>query len=213
MLPARMTALTSQRRPIEGAMHLHADLVARYYNLLGTARRMLDLGCGLGSLGRWRPTGEVQVFGVDYNWSGLAEAKHWERVAQCDLEDERLPFAAQSFEAVLAKDILEHVRRPWKVVAEIRRVLAPGGRVLVSTPMPKPEVVWNDYTHIRGFTRLALRQMFEDNGFEVVQLIRMGSLRGAGRLRLVNVLPAIMNLPILGPLLAINHELLARRTT
>jgi SAM-dependent methyltransferase len=191
--------------------HLHLDLVARYFTLLGTARTILDVGCGLGSIGRWKPGPDYRVTGIDHDGTALREAARWETIVAADLDEERLPFAAGSFQAVVAKDVLEHFVRPWRIVAEIHRVLAPGGLVLVNTPMPKPSAVWNDYTHVRGFTRSALRQMFIDARFEVLQIIRMGGMRGAGKLRLVHWLPTIMNLPVLGNMLAINYELLARK--
>lgn len=187
------------------------DLIARYYRLLAPVRRVLDLGCGSGSCGQWMPSAPMRVFGLDVSARALDKAKRWERVALVDLDREVIPFRDGSFDAVLAKDILEHLQRPWKTVAEIGRVLAPGGRLLISTPLAKPWVVWDDYTHVRGFTRRALRQMVEDNGFEVIQIHRMGSLPGFGRLGLIDLLPVIMDLPLVGTALAVNHELCARK--
>lgn len=190
---------------------MNRDLVARYYGLLAPVRRVLDLGCGSGAFGQWMPCDHVRVFGLDVSPRALDAAKCWERVALVDLDREVIPFRDSSFDAVLAKDILEHLQRPWKTMAEISRVLAPGGRLLISTPLAKPQVVWDDYTHVRGFTRRALRQMVEDNGFEVLQLHRMGSLPGFGKLGLIDLLPAIMDLPLVGTALAVNHELCARK--
>jgi SAM-dependent methyltransferase len=190
---------------------MNRDLIVRYYRLLAPVRRVLDLGCGAGAFGRWMPCDQVGVFGLDVSARALDAAKRWERVALVDLDREVIPFRDGSFDAVLAKDILEHLQRPWKTMAEIRRVLAPGGRLLISTPLAKPQVVWDDYTHMRGFTRRALRQMVEDNGFEVLQIHRMGSLPGFGKLGLIDLLPALMDLPLVGPALAVNHELCARK--
>lgn len=190
---------------------MNRDLVARYYKLLAPVERVLDLGCGSGTLGRCIPSDRVRVFGLDFSPRALDEAKNWELVALSDLDHEVIPFRDGSFDAILAKDILEHLQRPWKMMAEIRRVLIPGGRLLINTPLPKPWVVWDDYTHVRGFTRRALRQMVEDNGFQVIQINRMGSLPGFGKLRLAKFLPVMMNLPVLGAALAMNHELCARK--
>jgi len=191
--------------------HLYPELTARYYRLFGPVRRVLDVGCGLGSMGLYKPSEAVQVFGVDHDAGALSEARRWEYVSVCDLEDGHLPFPDQAFDAVLAKDVLEHFLRPWRIVNEIQRVLVAGGQVVVSVPMPKPAIVWNDYTHVRGFSRNALRQMLVDAHLEVVHIVQMGSLRGFGRLHLVDWLPVIMNLPVIGYHLAVNYELLARK--
>ena len=190
---------------------MHDDLAARYYHLLGAKRRVLDLGCGIGEFGRCKPSGGLKVFGIDINKNNLREARKWESVVLCDLDEEKIPFRSGSFDAVLAKDILEHVYRPWKIMAEINRVLVTDGRLLVNAPLPKPDVVWNDYTHVRGFTKQALQQLLMDYGFEVMQFGQMGGLRGFGRLNLVNFLPMIMNLPLVGRLLAINNEVLSKK--
>jgi SAM-dependent methyltransferase len=51
-------------------------------------------------------------------------------------DHERLPFADGVFDAVFCTEVLEHLRDPRRCLREIRRVLAPGGRVLVSVPTP-----------------------------------------------------------------------------
>jgi ubiquinone/menaquinone biosynthesis C-methylase UbiE len=80
--------------------------------------------------------------------------------------DEPLPFPDAAFDGVVLKDLLEHVADPVAVVAEVRRVLRPGGRVFASSPDAQ-RWVWNDYTHRRPFTRTAFRLLFRDGGFEV----------------------------------------------
>jgi SAM-dependent methyltransferase len=79
---------------------------------------------------------------------------------------EALPFADSSFDGVIAKDVLEHVPDPGAVVREIRRVLAPGGIVFASSPDAQ-RWVWDDYTHVRPFTRRGFRKLFTDQGLTV----------------------------------------------
>lgn len=45
-----------------------------------------------------------------------------------------LPFSDDTFDTVLCSELLEHCPRPWQVLEEIRRVLRPGGRVILSAP-------------------------------------------------------------------------------
>ena len=99
---------------------------------LTPASRVLDLGCGRGGVMElfWR---EVRrTTGLDPDLASLREHRTtMPRV--CGL-GEVLPFAAQAFDVVLALWVLEHVARPADLLAEVRRVLVPGGHLLFLTP-------------------------------------------------------------------------------
>ncbi|MCC7360442.1 MAG: class I SAM-dependent methyltransferase [Anaerolineales bacterium] len=99
---------------------------------LRPASRVLDLGCGRGGVMElfWR---EVRLTaGLDPDLASLrAHRAAMPRV--CGV-GEALPFAAASFDVVLALWVLEHVTRPAALLAEARRVLVPGGHFLFLTP-------------------------------------------------------------------------------
>jgi SAM-dependent methyltransferase len=107
------------------------ELFRRYVG--GPGRRVLDLGCRDGALTR-EYAGQNEVVGVDADREALAEAAklgietHW-----ADL-DQPLPFDDESFDAVVAGELLEHLRNPLGTVAETRRVLRPGGVFVASVP-------------------------------------------------------------------------------
>jgi SAM-dependent methyltransferase len=93
--------------------------------------------------------------------------------------EESLPFAEESFDAVVIKDLLEHVAYPVAVVREVRRVLRPGGVVFASSPDAQ-RWVWDDYTHRRPFTRKSFRLLFADQGFTIQQLGYESVMPGVG---------------------------------
>jgi SAM-dependent methyltransferase len=99
----------------------------------GPGRRVLDLGCRYGALTREYVEGN-DVVGVDVDRDALAEAAklgietHWADA------DAPLPFADESFDAVVAGELLEHIRDPSSLVAEARRVLRAGGTFVGSVP-------------------------------------------------------------------------------
>ena len=171
---------------------------------------MLDVGCGTGDLGRLAPPGGCVVYGVDGDPAVIEVAKAYERATVCQLDSARLPFEDTFFDGAVAKDVIEHVAVPANLAMEIHRVLRPGARLVVSVPMPKPSVVWNDYTHVRGFTRFAIRQLLEDFGFRVLQISRMGSVPGAGRFGFLDWTPTLLRLPGLSGL-ARSFEVVAER--
>ena len=192
---------------------LHPGLVAYYYHHFGHVRRVLDTGCGLGCMGRLKPDSAIEVYGLDIDEGAVAKAAQYENAQVWDLEAQRLPFDGEYFDAVLAKDILEHLPAPWVLVTEIYRTLRPGGVVIASVVMAKPRIVWDDYTHIRGFTSNALRMLFEDCGFDVLHIHKMGGVPLAGKLNLIRWLPILLRFPPLEFLFGTSLEIKARRPT
>jgi SAM-dependent methyltransferase len=100
---------------------------------IGRGKRVLDLGCRSGALTKHFLEGNT-VVGLDVDRAALAKAAALgiETVA-ADVEDP-LPFPDESFDAVVAGELLEHLRFPDELVAEIRRVLRPGGVLVGSVP-------------------------------------------------------------------------------
>jgi SAM-dependent methyltransferase len=195
-----------------GNRPLDPKLAARYWrHLAATAgARVLDVGCGAGAFGQFAPPG-VEVFGVDHDPGAVRRASSTMQAAVVDLEEGTLPFPDGHFAGVLAKDILEHVARPTRLLAEIRRVLSPGGRLVVSVPMEYPWVVWADYTHHRGFTRQAVTLMLADSDFADIVVSPIGAVPGAGRLGLANFTPKLLALPLMRPLFGRSWEAVAKR--
>lgn len=187
-------------------------LVRDYFRRLGSVPRVLDLGCGVGGVAQAAPPG-VQVVGVDHDAGALAlAAAHGAVLAWDAAAGRRLPFQRNAFDAVIARDVLEHLDRPWDAVREIHEALKPGGLALASVPMARARVVWNDYTHRRGFTRAAVRLLFLDAGFEVERVERMGPLPLLARLGLIRAAPWALRVPVLDHLWGTSWEILARKT-
>jgi SAM-dependent methyltransferase len=110
-----------------------------------------------------------------------------------------LPFRKAAFDGVLMKDILEHVADPIGVLQEVGRVSTPAAQLVVTTPRALPRAVWDDPTHMRGFTSHALVAALEIGGWHPCgKLRRLGGLPGAGRLRLEPHLQQLMRIPGLG---------------
>ncbi|HVS84893.1 MAG TPA: class I SAM-dependent methyltransferase [Gaiellaceae bacterium] len=199
-------------RQLDGSI-MRPGLAARYWRCFGDARVVLDVGCGAGAFGRLRPSPEIAVHGVDADPRAVASAAEHEQALVVDLDEGRLPYDDETFDAVLAKDVLEHVRDPLAVAREINRVLKPGGPLVVSVIEARSSRVWSDYTHRRGFTRRSARALLEDSGFDVEAIWRMGPVPGADRLGLIGLVPALLRFPPASLLWGFSWELLARRAT
>lgn len=155
---------------------------------------LLDLGCGGGSIGKKYKN---SVYGVEMDWLSLRRARTHEIVIRYKIGKEHLPFADNSFDSAIAKDIIEHLEEPWYLIYELRRVIKPGAIVVATSPMAKPSVVWNDYTHIRGFTKSAFRNLFLHCGFEVLDIFPSGMYRISSKLGFSRFLPLILKFPFI----------------
>ncbi|HWN42154.1 MAG TPA: glycosyltransferase [Thermoanaerobaculia bacterium] len=113
--------------------HLHRySLAAAIVN--GT---VLDLGCGVGYGSRLLASAARRVVGIDGSTPTVDFARH--ELAEPNVEylvgDARgLPFPSGTFDWVVCFELIEHLGEGEGVVAEIARVLAPGGQLLLSTP-------------------------------------------------------------------------------
>jgi ubiquinone/menaquinone biosynthesis C-methylase UbiE len=190
---------------------LDPNLVAWYFDLLGPVDYVLDLGCGQGDIGRYRPMRVRRVIGADAAESAVRLASSHEAVCLWNGDSGTLPFRDKAFDAIIAKDVLEHLSKPWLIVAEMHRVLRNGGRVIASVPMARASAVWDDYTHVRGFTKAALRTLFEDYGFVANKPLPMGGVPFAGRAGLVRRLPTILSIPPLGWMFGSSYMILATK--
>lgn len=159
---------------------------------------ILDIGCGDGTAAATaaRLLSGHRIVGVDWSQDALRRAaSRVPHVVRGELGDHGLPFGDASADAVLFSEVIEHLVDPDSALEEIRRVLRPGGHLMLSTPnlaawynralllagvqpvfsevslravhgRPGTEVVG----HLRLYTPRALREFVTAAGFDVVRL-------------------------------------------
>jgi SAM-dependent methyltransferase len=105
---------------------------------------VLEVGCGTGAVIRelvQLTDGQVPITGVDPSRIALEFAEAQTRsdaVEFCHMDGRALDFADGAFAAAFSSRVLIHAAEPDKVVAEMARVIAPGGRVLCIEPLIQP---------------------------------------------------------------------------
>ncbi|MGD9853791.1 MAG: class I SAM-dependent methyltransferase [Planctomycetaceae bacterium] len=149
----------------------------------GTGKRGLELGCSSGwFLAQLRDRGWSPV-GLDLVAGPLAQA----RAAGFEVYEgtlDSIPFHAESFDAVFAWMVLEHVPRPRETLCAVHRVLKPRGWFAFSVPNVscwEPMLFgrhWRGYDlprHLQHFSSRGLQSLLEDNGFQIESIIHQPS--------------------------------------
>lgn len=96
---------------------------------------VLDLGCGSGYLTDRLSSTVSRVVGLDIDADSVALAHNRPGVSNALVGDaQTLPFADDVFDSILIGDVLEHFTDPLPVLQEARRILSPGGSIIVSVP-------------------------------------------------------------------------------
>ncbi|MFY9489061.1 MAG: class I SAM-dependent methyltransferase [Solirubrobacterales bacterium] len=173
-------------------------LAARAREFAAGAGSVLDLGCGDGVYLPELAQPGVQLHAADRSAVALERAARRQPGAELHTvdADERFALDDNSVSAIWCCDTLEHVVDTQTFLSEARRVLLPGGRLLVITPdhplrlrLRLAFAGWNDHfdplsPHLRFFTARSLTTALVDCGFEQPNLMRRRGVLVAEALRL-----------------------------
>lgn len=152
--PPQSSATWAVRAPLAAWLRAQAEAA-------GSGYRVLDVGCGPKPYYPFFAGRAAEYVGVDVVDNPAAELRG---------AVEALPVADESFDVVLCTQVLEHCDDPAQAVRELRRVTAPGGRVLASTHgvqvyHPSPQDYWR-------WTHAGLRRLFEESaGWSSVEVV------------------------------------------
>jgi 2-polyprenyl-3-methyl-5-hydroxy-6-metoxy-1,4-benzoquinol methylase len=156
--------------------------------LVGANKRVLDVGCSTGYLAKALAERGNVVSGIEYDPAAADKARPFlDQLVVGDLEDAAVfdELADGAFDVVVFGDVLEHLRDPLPVLRRARRLLTPGGSVVISVPnvahgdvrlsllagrFDYRDTGLLDETHVRFFTRENLDRFLRDAGFVAVDV-------------------------------------------
>jgi SAM-dependent methyltransferase len=152
-------------------------------------KTILDAGSGSGYLGEaLKQQLEATVTSVDIRPKSLKNNPNEQTAAM----DVRYLGFGESFDLVLAKDILEHLTNPMAALKQFDLVLKPDGKLFVNVPSPQAPYFWDDHTHIRPYTKCSLNHMLMESGFKVLYMRYLARpTAGASLLRLKGFFDAL----------------------
>lgn len=163
------------------------EFLQQYSSVKSDKPRVLDLGCGNGSLSHAIAQNGYEVTGIESSASGIQFAQT--QYPQCqfieasiyELPDETV---AGQFDVVVSAEVIEHLLYPRELVRAAKRCLKPGGQLIVTTPyhgywknlalamtgkMDQHFTALWDGGHIKFFSPKTLRQLMEQEGFSQLQ--------------------------------------------
>ncbi len=141
------------------------------------AGRLLDIGCNEGRGLRIHSANGFQVEGLELNETaaGVARAAGF-KVQTCLLEDFR---PETPYNVAVLSNVLEHSLEPRKMLLDVHRILAPGGRVWISCPnsqswlrraFGRSWINWHVPFHISHFSPATLRRLLEETGYAKIEI-------------------------------------------
>ena len=155
----------------------------RFARSMAEGRRVLDLGCGTGYGAILIAERAKEMVALDLATPALSTQKHTAATATFAAGDSlRLPFCAEVFDLIVSFQVIEHILNESRYLGEVRRVLAPRGLFLVSTPNKRLRLLpfqppFNPY-HVREYDYRSLKRVLSKQ-FEEVSI---WGLRGTPRI-------------------------------
>lgn len=168
-------------------------------NFFRAGEKVLDVGCGDGTVGSFlQKKAGVKVTGIDISEEAIKKARGKGIKVRVYNSEEKLPFPDNSFDKVFWGDNVEHLFDPARTAKEIRRVLASGGKLILSCPNmgywryriqyffegSLPDTEWTglapwEWSHIRFFNLKILNKFLLSNGFEkITKVLGVSGRRG-----------------------------------
>ena len=122
---------------------------------------------------------------ISGDWLDLGPGDGWALAALpggagAEFDGEQIPLAHGSVDAVWCSHVLQFVPEPLLLLQEARRVLRPGGKIVITVPHVRPRVPNPLDKQVRFFTARSLKQLLRAAGFDVRVKRRLGTLIAVG---------------------------------
>jgi GT2 family glycosyltransferase len=188
--------------------HIRGEIIKHIDAPAGKAIRVLEVGCGCGATllkirSIWK---NAELYGVEMNAGAASDARLYARTLVVDIENAVLDYSDGFFDYIIFADVLEHLRDPWRVLADIKRFLAPEGRILASIPNVMHYTVvrdlinghWSyresgilDRGHLRFFTAREISGMFSKVGYASIELEELQEIEQPEDMEFIQKLAAL----------------------
>jgi 2-polyprenyl-3-methyl-5-hydroxy-6-metoxy-1,4-benzoquinol methylase len=151
-------------------------------------KKILDVGCSTGGFGKQlKSIHQCETWGIEPFFEAFQAAqKVLDVTVNAGIEDALKIIKKEKFDHIFFIDVLEHLENPWEILKAIKNNLSENGRIVASIPNIRYYPVmlgllrYSDFmyvqsgvldkTHLRFFTQKSMIKMFEESGFNVIQI-------------------------------------------
>lgn len=173
------------------------DSVALVAEMIRPGSRVLDVGCGAGDLGCLLQKKNCRVWGIEYeaeNAAASEQTEAYEKIYRWDMNHFQAEMLADNFDYIVCADVLEHLMKPEYAVSQLKKLLAPEAKLIISVPniahaSIKANLLLNDWTytelgildktHLRFFTAKSFVAFLSGLGL-VIEAWKMTTLPADG---------------------------------
>lgn len=162
------------------------ERIKKIIKLTGKNKKVLDLGCGIGLIGKKLLENKNTVFGLDISATAVKKAgKNGLIAKKFNLEKNDFPFADNYFDTILAAEIIEHIFDTDTFLKRIKKKLKKGGALIITTPnlaslgrrilllagknpLIETNINKNSAGHIRYFVKKSLFELLQKHKLKIV---------------------------------------------
>ena len=161
----------------------HLDEIVATFGPYRKNNRLLDVGCGAGAFLQAAARGGWEAIGIEVSQTAAAHLREQGFEVFCG-ELEKANYPDGHFDVVIASEVFEHVREPKSMIAEIARVLRPGGLLWATTPHGRgisARMLGNKWSivcppeHLQLFSVSGIKKLLAGVGFRQVKVATHGT--------------------------------------
>ncbi len=137
--------------------------------------RILDFWFWNWSFAKWLRKifwNSIIIDGIEIDKETIKYAsKRYNNIFLKNLENEEIEAKLTNvYDIIVALDVFEHILYPLNVISKLYKLLKKGWIIYIQVPWYNPKIIWDDYTHIRWFTRNSLERLLKDWGFSIKEV-------------------------------------------
>lgn len=154
-----------------GRLYLIQTLLKKHLNL-HSSNKLFEIGSGTGAtLNMLAKFGDVSGIDISQEAVKFSEEKGFKNIICGDINEDNMSSYYNTYDAVLALDVLEHIQDDTKTMNIANELLKPNGLFIITVPAHK--YLWSEHDealhHKRRYHRKELVGKLKDNGFEIVK--------------------------------------------
>ncbi|MCK5233181.1 MAG: class I SAM-dependent methyltransferase [Candidatus Aenigmarchaeota archaeon] len=149
------------------------DIIMKLIRKVSKKAKILDIGCAGGSLmKKLYSAGYINVSGIDISKSAIKTCNERGLKTACVCNGMKTKYKENSFDILIASDILEHCANDELALSEWNRILKPNGILILF--VPAFQFLWSEHDvknkHYRRYTYPIVKKILEKNNFEILRL-------------------------------------------